>query len=285
MRSRLFLSGISALLLLAINASYGAQQPDDVVAPFVGPDTLVVVRGDVDRIDENALADLLIQTVKEPELDIPQRDMLRRWWKTWSDIGDGPISDFRDAGVKRVYWVLALQDFVDPSKPTGTWVFPIEGNADVQKVIEVAHRHKLDSQRIGDVVAASLPGRPINIGTGRDLPTAWSRALAAQKDAAIRIAVVPPEILRRSFEENLPTIPTPTGSIPIAALTRGIEWISIYATLAPSSQISMVAKTPDPSAARRLRTCWIARCFLICGGHPSWKSLHSILLQRTWPSC
>ena len=252
MQSHLFRSSIAALLLIVVNVSRGAQQADDVIAPFVGPDTLVVVRGDLDRIDENALADLLIQTVKEPQLDKPQRDMLRRWWKRWSDIGDGPMSDFRDAGVKRAYWVLTLQDFINPNKPTGTWVFPIEEATDAQKLIDVSRKHKLEPQRIGDVVVAGQPGQSVAGGSAAPLPAVWAHALAAGGDAPLRFAIVPTTILRRSFEENLPSLSTPTGPIPITILTHGIEWVGVSVTLAPNPRIAMVTQTPDAPAAHAI---------------------------------
>lgn len=247
MRAYCVLAVVAASLFVA-NSSI-AQQADDAIAPFVDSETLVVMRAELGRIDENALADLLIDTVKDPGLDAPQRDMLRRWWRSWAAIGEGPASDFREAGVKRAYWVLTLQDLFD-RKPTGVWVLPIEGGADAQRVIDVARRHKLEARRIGGVVVASRPGRAVSPGNATSLPAAWAHALAAGADAPIRIAIVPTEVLRKSFEENLPSLPIPGGPAPITTLTRGIEWIGISVTLAPNPAIRMVAQAPDAAAAQ-----------------------------------
>jgi prepilin-type processing-associated H-X9-DG protein len=249
MRTGSFLLSILALLLIVTSAR-GESQTDNVIGPFVGPETLVVVRGQIDHIDENALADLLISSVREPQLDVPQRDMLRRWWKSWSNIGQGPLSDFRDAGVRRVYWVLTLQDFVDPQKPTGTWIFPLDDKTDAQKVIDASGRHKLHPQRIGSAIVARQSDQSIDAANVAELPAAWTHALAAGGNAPLRIAIVPTEILRKSFEENLPSLPTAAGPAPITTWTRGVEWVAISVTLAPDPKILMVAQTPDDAKAR-----------------------------------
>jgi prepilin-type processing-associated H-X9-DG protein len=245
-------SSTVATLLIVVSSARAAQQPDNAVAPFVGPYTLAVLRGDIDRVDENALADLLINTVKEPGLGKPQRDMLRGWWKSWSNIGEGPLSDYRDAGVTRVYWVLELQDCRDLSPSSGVWVFPIEGKADAQKLIDVSHRHKLEARQVGKAVVASQPGREAPAGSAAALPADWAHALGAGGDAPIRAAIVPTETLRKSFEENLPNLPAPAGPVPITTLTRGIEWVSVSATLAPNPQIRMIAQTTGDQAAQAI---------------------------------
>lgn len=251
MRFGALLLGLAALLIFA-HSGGAAQEGDDVIAPFVGPDTLVVVRGELNRINENALIDTLVQTVKEPTLDAPQREMLRQWWKNSFHIGNGPMSDFRDAGVTRAYWVLTLQDFLDPSNPAGMWVFPVEGATNTKRVIDASRAHKLNPQQIGDVVVAWQPGRPVTAGAASPLPAAWAHALAAGGDAPARIAIVPTAVLRKSLEENVPSVPTTTGPAPITILTLGIDWISISATLSPAPQVLMVAQAPDASAARAI---------------------------------
>ena len=245
---RLYLLTLIALLIAA-NSVRAAQTSDDVVAPWVSPYTLVIIRFDVDRIDENALADVLIDAVKEPAMDAPMRQMLRDWWKQWFDIGDGPMADFRKAGVRRVYWLLTLPDVVDPHVQMGTWIFPIEENADALKVMEISRGHRLTAEHIGQVVVAAPSGQSLGAGNGQALPPAWEHALADGDDAPIRAAIVPPAILRKSFEENLPSFPTPAGPEPITVLTRGIEWAGISVTLAPQPHARMTIQALDAAAA------------------------------------
>lgn len=250
MGAHFLLAGIAALLFVA-NSSI-AQQTDDAIAPFVDEGTLVVMRAELAPIDPNAVLDWLVASVQEEGLDPARRDMLRRWWKPYFDKWGGLPTGARDGGVKRAYWLLTLQDVIDPNDCGGVWVFPIEGATDAQKVIDHLHARELQARRIGDVIVASKPGRPPQPGRAGALPPAWAQALSAGRDAPIQIAIVPTAILRKSFEENVPSLPSAGGSAPITILTRGMQWIGLSVSLPPGARVRMVLQAPDARAAQAI---------------------------------
>ncbi|HEY2585530.1 MAG TPA: hypothetical protein VGI81_07195 [Tepidisphaeraceae bacterium] len=249
MRAHCFLAGIAALLFVA-NTSI-AQQTDDAVAPFVDAQTLVVTRVELGRVDPNGALGWLIERVKEQGLDQASCDMLRRWWKPSFDKWGGLMMEARDAGVKRAYWLLTLPDILDRHEPRGVWVFPLEGSRGAQKVIDSLRACRLEAQRVGNAVVGSRPGRGVSQVSSASLPPAWAQALAAGQET-IRIVVIPTQVLRKSFEENLPSLPVAKGPVPITTLSRGIEWIGLSAELPPNPNVRMVIQAPDAPAAQAI---------------------------------
>jgi prepilin-type processing-associated H-X9-DG protein len=250
MRQEYSLASVAALLFI-VNTSI-AQQTDDVIAPFVDAETLAVVRADLANVDANVVLDWLVAGTEQQGLDAPTREMLRRWWKPSFDRWGGLMTEARDAGAKRAYWLLNLQDLLDRQGAAGVWVFPIEGAADAQKVIDAMRSRQLEARRIGDTVIGSRPGRSVAQGGAAALPPIWAHALAARQGAAIRVAVVPTQILRRSFEENVTSLPLAGGPVPVTTLTRGVEWINISAELPPTPNVKMAVQTPDGPTANAI---------------------------------
>lgn len=249
MRFQLLFANIAALLLMASTSI--AQQTDDTVAPFVNDETLIVTRVDLAHIDPNGVLDWLIEQVKDQGLDQASCDMLRRWWKPSFDKWGGLMTDARAAGATRAYWLLTLQDLLEHHEPRGVFVFPLEGSDGAQKVIDSLRSHRMETQRIGNAVAGSRPGRGVSHVGSAALPPDWAKALAAGQES-IRLVFIPTPVLRRSFEQNVPSLPLKNGPVPITTLTRGVEWIGWSAELPPKADLRMVVQAPDARAAQSI---------------------------------
>lgn len=233
------------LLLIATNSI--AQNVDDAITPLLNQDTLIVMRGDLARIDPNAFLDWLVQ--QGQGLNAAEIAWLKRWWKPSFDKWGGMLTEARDAGVKRAYCVLTLRSLTEKQ---GIWAFPIEGQADANKVVGIVRSRKLETRRVGDLVVGAEPGLAIKVGPAEALPPNWAHALEADQDAPIRIAVVPTTALRKSFEENVPALSLSGHQVAITTLTRGIEWLGLSIWLPPKPQIRMVVQSPNAAAAQNL---------------------------------
>ena len=73
-------------------------------------------------------------------------------------------------------------------------------------------------------------------------------------DAPVRVAVVPGATLRRALEENQHSLESPAGPVPVTALTRGVEWLSVAIGTPPAQpRVEAVAQSPDAAAAAAAR--------------------------------
>ncbi|MDB5289847.1 MAG: hypothetical protein JWL69_1088, partial [Phycisphaerales bacterium] len=70
--------------------------------------------------------------------------------------------------------------------------------------------------------------------------------------APIRIAIIPTTDLRRSFEENMPTLPIGNAPTPVTTVTRGMSWVTAAIALPPRPQITVIAQAPDGGSAKAI---------------------------------
>ena len=241
---------LSVSLMLLSSAARAAQSGNTDIAPFVDDQTLVIVRVEVAQSDPAAALDWLVEGMKQQNVEQPFIDVFRRQWKPAADRSGQFLSALKKAGVKRVYWVLSLQDLWTGGGPRGLLVAPTEGGADVEAVMRALSdntgRH---AQQIGPVVVAAAADRPVNAGH-EPLAKEWSEALSAGADAPIHIAFVPTTALRLALEANLPTLPLSAGPQPVTTLTRGVQWVTVSIALPPKANVKMVAHCADISSAR-----------------------------------
>lgn len=226
-----------ALIVCAVVSRVRAD--DSAISPFVNDQTLVVVRFDVKTLDPAATLQSCGKLLAERG-DDPQRvAAMQNVWQQRADNAQTLVKGLQKAGATHLYWLLSATDFThDLSLPTaigatgkGAWIVPVDAAADRAAIAKLiianpnnAMKPILQLQEIGSAVVAAKPGRQIN-HDGAALSPEWVKALTPNEP--IVVASVPGELFRRSFEENLPTLQTPAGSVPIKQFTRGVRWISI----------------------------------------------------------
>jgi hypothetical protein len=245
----------ASLLLIAFAAAARAQQsPDAAVAPFVDSQTIAVVRANTNLKASDTL-DWVLNGARQENVQAPMIDALRRAWQPGVDRLDRMLEGLAKAKVTRVYWIARLSDFLSLQGPQGLWVAPLDDPAQAQTVGDLLvngittsnGKPMLHARQIGSVVVASADGREASANQANALSPDWTAALTGQ--AAIRIASVPGNELRRSLEENVQGLPSPNGAIPITTFTHGIKWIGISVNSPPQASVAMVARSPDAESA------------------------------------
>jgi prepilin-type processing-associated H-X9-DG protein len=231
-----------------------AESPDAVISPFVDSQTIVVVRADT-HLKASETLNWMLDGVRQQNVQPPMIDALRRAWQPGVDRLDRMLDGLAKAKVSRIYWIANLSDFLSSQGPQGLWAAPLEDVTQVQTVSDLLingimtsnGKPMLHARQIGPVVVASADGRQSGMNQGNALGADWTEALAGQ--ASIRVAVVPGSEMRRSLEENVASLPSPSGPVPITTFTRGINWIGLSVNPPPQPSVSMVAKSPDAPSA------------------------------------
>lgn len=251
---------VFALCILTVAPARAGGQGDGAIAPYIGDTTVAVVRFDVARLNPQATLDWMATALKEQNVDAPHLDYFRRWQQPMVDRYQQFLSQLQQAGVKRAYWVVSLEDLPpEDDFLRGVWVASLETNANAQSVINLLGTGQADgggetalnARRIGGVIVASGPQREVSPNNG-SLSAAWSAALAGGSGAAIHVAVVLPPIVNRSLEENLPALRLGGPPIPITTFTRGLQWATVSVGLPPTPRVEMIAQAADAASAKAI---------------------------------
>ncbi|MDB5298852.1 MAG: hypothetical protein JWO87_515, partial [Phycisphaerales bacterium] len=259
---------VIALSLLLTPLARAENRNDAAIAPFMNDQTLVVIRVDLPDLDPPATLEWAAGILKQQNVDRATIDLLRKWWKPPMDRSGEFIAQLQKAGAKRVYWMLTLSELSQKQGLHGVFVAPLEPGADGRTVINLLSTGNpegggmkvLNARQIGNVVVASAPDHP-DIHGNAQLRADWAEALAAGGAAPFHLSIIPTADLRRSFEENMPTLPIGNAPMPITTLTRGMSWVTATIAPPPKPQIAVIAKTPDAASANaigELTERWIA---------------------------
>ncbi len=245
-----------------IGIARAQKSPDAAIAPFIDDQTLVVVRVDATRVNPQGVVDWIAGQLAEQKVEQPGIDLVRKAWQPRADRAGLLLTGLRNLNAPYLYWILSVSDFAgtggvgdfwDRSGSKGVWIVPLANGADSAAALKLLTAERdgtgkpiLESRRIGNVALAVARGHIPQPGK-QPLPTAWAQALSA--DSPIQIAVVPGNTLRRTFEENIPTLPTVNGSVPMTTFTRGVQWFAVSMTPPPATKLSAVAQSPDGASA------------------------------------
>jgi len=251
---------IAAVMLLA----RAVRADDTAISPFVNDQTLIVVRFDLKNLDPSASLQLCGKLLADRGDDAQHVALTKGLWQHRTDNAQKLLKGLQEAGAAHLYWLISPADMTkDLSVPemidrtgSGVWVVPVAGGADRAAIARLitaepndALKPVLRSQAIGGAVVAAKPERQVD-HDGAALSPDWVKALSSE--APIVVASAPGEIFRRSFEENLPVIQTSIGALPIKQFTRGVHWISISISAAPSFSATGVIECSDAAAATSL---------------------------------
>lgn len=258
---------ISPLLISLLCLTAAAQQlPDPTLSRCIDDDTLVVIRFDTARLDPKAVVDWMADGLRARKVEPASLNNILRPLRSRADMSAAFLEGLRKAGAKDVYWGLSVQDFTRVSSlpqfwgecgSSGIWVVPLDSKGDESSVMKILSKNPqqakpaIEARRIGGAIVAAASSR-MPQGNAANFPPLWTKAFAMAGDAPLQIIVAPGTVLRKSFEENLPSVPSPAGPIAITTFTQGIQFAVISVSLPPNLQLSAFAQCPDAGSAKAL---------------------------------
>lgn len=236
-----------AFLMTAISRSHADDAARDEVAPFVGDETIAVVRLDLAHFEIGPLAGAVFgEIVADDRVNDPIA------------AADARIKALRQLGFKDLYILIDPADFLNhpvvvaiPAagadlKAIGALLCGGDQNAKtspfVLPVCAIVHDR---------VVAGSNEGvERIRSLKRVDRPDLFG-ALAAAGESPVSIAIAPSPLQRRILDEMVPTFPKEIGGGSIESVTRGIEWASLALVAIPKPVIHVVVRARDADSANR----------------------------------
>ncbi len=240
----------SAICLLAGTACLcDAHEPQAAhlaakIAPFLDQQAILVAHADYAGLDPDAtvaaIGKLLGKRAEMAESSIRQ--------KTFA------IQALTEAGAKEAYFVMSVADV--PKSP-GMLVVPVPGTADSKAIGAALEKiqggpHFLVEQ-IGNAMVSAGPDTLARLK--KDQPVRSPHlpaAFAAVEDAAMKIALTPPDYFRSVIEQTLPELPEVVGGGPSTILTAGVQWAAVGVDFEPQPNVRVVVQSESPEAAAAL---------------------------------
>jgi hypothetical protein len=211
-----------------------------LLAPFIEPETIAIVRIDFTRLDVEALfgkVEELHDTTKDHDVRgiLQAKGAVNRW-----------VAEFVRAGGKHFYFVYSLIDMPSPmyftvvpvGPPADTKVISallVSGDPEGAPTRPANYRGSRGSfgvtttRRIGDVILAGR--REIQLERLSQNPAVnrpeVAKAFAAAGDATVQVLLLPTADTRRVIEEMLPELPEEIGGGSSTVVTRGVMWVAI----------------------------------------------------------
>jgi hypothetical protein len=237
----------SLLTALAAAQAPAGAAPTPALARVLGDEAFAVVHVDLNRFDVPALARTVLGKFADDA----------RVRSTVTAVS-GSIDALKRAGAKELFVLF------DPADIPGLPVVAVplaegaDGRAIVAALLEAGLKTPLKvpaSETIRDVVVAGSPAAVARIKSAS--PAArpdLAEALAAGRDATVKIALDLSATQRRALEESMADLPPELGGGSILIVSRGLRWASITLGLEPKPALGAVVQARDADAARELYT-------------------------------
>jgi hypothetical protein len=255
-------------------AAAAAKAPaadDSRIAPFIGPDTFVVGRLDVGRVDMavmEAYAARMAEAIgKHMATVLPPAgiaEMKSEVARTTTMMGE-KLTQFAAAGGHHVYVLIQPMDLAGGGQPLV--VTPLGEGADRAKLEELLAGLDGDATATAEIAGAlvfgtqasldalkermdAAGGKPAAGAERPDLAAAFAAAGAA--DVPLRFAILPGEAARTFLEEHHPTLPEEIGGGDIKQVSRGVRWLAAGVTQKPDIRINLTVQAADAKSAKAL---------------------------------
>jgi hypothetical protein len=229
-------------------AEGAADQAQKVLGPLLDPNSLIVARFDLSRVDPEAIVAKL-RSALGPELEPDVQERLAQFEKT---LGLAKRS-FLAAGIRELYGHYSL---TDPTTFVAAALLPTEKDARqaAEWLKPFLSPMQLDVQVHGTVLSigpASIPfQRPPMSMPRPDL----LEPLAAAPQAALVMVLSVGDDHRRALREMLPQLPNFLGGGPARELADGVRFVRLTLDLPPQLAVRLSVQTRDAVTAERLRT-------------------------------
>ena len=241
--------GLSAIFLLAASAAANADARSDAaawakaVAPFVEAETVLVARVDLTRVDVPSLLDLAARFNAVPAAQLAGN----------KKKATKQLAAAIQAGLREWYLVVTLRSGDQGWRPSMFGVAPIPPGADVAAIraalnVSSGARQTPDGTLVVPVYHPTEPPGEFHPVKRPKLATAFEVA----GDAAVQVALIPPDYTSRVIEEMLPQFPKELGGGPTTILTRGVRWAAAGIDLPPHLGLRLTVESADAQAAETL---------------------------------
>jgi hypothetical protein len=240
-----------------------AGQVDAGIAPYLDDETFLVVRLDVEKVDQEAMAkyaeDAFDKMAKSFPIPADQQGAVKGQMMGGITTARAFLTDIAKAGGKKIYVLMDMSD-VGAGVEEPIIIVPLEAGAEAEGVIEVLKRNNGEPENIeevgkGVVFAPSEARNRLKNRVGAAAPAELpnlAKALSAAGDAPLRVAFAPTEKARSWMQDNLPQLPEELGGIETKALGEGVEYASIAVMQKPKVLANFAVKCKDAEKAKQL---------------------------------
>lgn len=236
-----------AFFLAAFSPSHADDSTRGEIAPFVGDETIAVVRVDLAHFEIGPFTGSIFG-------DIVPDDRV----KETIAAADARIKALKQLGVKDVFILVDPADL--PGSPVVVAI-PAAG-ADIKAIgaLLCGGDKNVGMSPFELPVCAIVQDRVVagsNEGIERirslkpaDRPELFA-ALEAGRESPFSIAIAPSPLQRRVLDEMVPRFPKEIGGGSIESITQGIQWASLALVAAPKPRIQVVVRARDAESANR----------------------------------
>lgn len=231
-------------------SKFEPEQAAGTIAPYIDPQTIVVVRVDVSKIDVDATVGQIVE-VASAVLVGRDKETVTRMAEQWRQNYQKRRSDFLQAGGREVYAVFSLADF-----PRFFTVTPLTKNADVKTLMNLIDLTRKDFDigafeqlRQNDVLISGRKEvisrlKDLRVDSRPDLALAFTEAGAS----AVQILYLPNPDSRRVINELLPALLPRVGDTPVAI--NSPLWAALGVDLPPKMGLNLSVQSINPDSAR-----------------------------------
>jgi hypothetical protein len=239
---------IACLLFLAATvpaaAKFDAEARARTVAPFLDEQTVVVIHGDLSRVNPEAL----IEEVARIAPIVPGEV------KPAKAKAAQMLATLTKAGAREVFFLVSLSDLPHPL----FLIAPVSPEADLKALTQIVNLMPSVPPgvraKMGDLFFAGSQDTQERLKKLKAIAPRpeLARAFAAAGDTDLQVIALLPPHARRAVEELLPTLPREVGGGPSTPLVRGVQFAALGINLPPALSLRLVVQSPSADAAQAL---------------------------------
>lgn len=238
---------ILSLFLFAVcvpNGQAAAVEPlhEQVLAPYIGPQTVVIARVELERVQPAAVLDWLTATFPDQAAKAG----------TYKPTVESMHQALLQAGMKYAYWLGSVNDLPDQA---GVVVIPLADDADrvsLKTLLKMIPTVELREQQ--HHLAVALPQTWQRLANAKAVTRPeFAAAWKAIEAVPVQCCFAPTADHRRVIEELLPTMSSSLGNRPSTVLTEGCRWLALSIGLPDELSLKVVLHGKNQAAAEKLR--------------------------------
>jgi hypothetical protein len=250
-----------------------------IIAPYVGDQTVAVLRVNVAKIDVDVLVDRMAEMMMlDPETARERSKAPREWVASFVKAGGGDlylVSDLSEL-LQHAFFVRAF--FV---------IVPVKPGADADALVRLIGKDGWPfggpfgvevTARMGDVLFAGSEQALERLRVSTTQPVSrpeLAQAFGATEDTTAQLVIIPTDDNRRVIEEMMPTLPAEIGDGSSTAITRGMRWAALSVNASSQTMLKLQIQSQDEPSAKALHD-------LI--GRVLSKSSRAGTTQPAWPN-